>query len=766
MIQEKFTESVRTLRSTSLTADLVIVGGGMAGTCAALTAAREGLKVVLVQDRPVLGGNASSEVRLWILGATSHMGNNNRWAREGGVIDELLLENVYRNKEGNPLILDTILLEKVTQEPNITLLLNTAVYEVEKSSPREIKSVRAFCSQNSTQYELHSPLFCDASGDGIVAFQAGASFRMGAESPDEFGEGFAPDVEDYGELLGHSIYFYTKDVGYPVNFVAPAYALQDAGELPRIKNYQLQNDGCRLWWVEYGGRMDTIHQSEEIKWELWRVIYGIWHHVKNSGEFPESENLTLEWVGTVPGKRESRRFIGDYILTQRDVVDQSAFKDAVTFGGWSLDLHPADGIYSDKMGCNQWHSKGVYSIPYRCYYSKDIENLFLAGRIISASHVAFGSSRVMATCAHGAQAVGMAAAVCKDYQLQPKQLNSPEQMQELQQRLNLRGQSIPGVPLANQEGLVHQANISPSSTYQLKELPYDGPWMSLSDGIAQLLPLATGTNYQYRLLVHASQATTLIAELRISEKPENYTPEITLRKLELALHPGEQYVTLDFERTLEQDQYAFITLLKNEQIKVKGSRQRVTGVLSVFNTVNKAVSNYGKQEPPEGLGIDTFEFWIPQRRPSGHNLAMQISPALEAFSANQLTNGFTRPYRSSNAWVADPMDTNPSLEFQWEQSQKIKTIQLHFDTDFDQPLESSLLGHPESEMPFCVKHYALYDGNDKLLVREESNHQTINRIVLNEAVTTDRITLKLLHPSADVPAALFGAYFNINKPIQ
>ena len=762
MIQEQFTEAVRTPRCTVIDADFVVVGGGMAGTCAALTAAREGLRVVLVQDRPVLGGNASSEVRLWILGATSHMGNNNRWAREGGVIDELLVENVYRNKEGNPLILDTILLEKVTQEPNITLLLNTAVYEVEKSSARQISRVRAFCSQNSTQYELQAPLFCDSSGDGIVAFQAGASFRMGAESPDEFDEGFAPDIEDYGELLGHSIYFYTKDTGHPVKFVAPSYALQDAGDLPRLKNYRLQDHGCWLWWVEYGGRMDTIHQSEEIKWELWKVIYGIWHHVKNSGEFPESENLTLEWVGTVPGKRESRRFVGDYILNQRDVVEQHHHEDAVAVGGWSLDLHPADGIYSDKMGCNQWHSKGVYQIPYQCYYSKDIENLFLAGRIISASHVAFGSSRVMATCAHGAQAVGMAAVLCHQHQLRPAQLTASERMRVLQQRLNERGQSIPGVPMHNEENLVHQADLEASSTYQLKELPYDGPWLSLAEGAAQLLPLAAGVNHQYRILVHADQPTTLHSELRISSKPENYTPEITLRRLSCELHPGEQYLTLDFERALEQDQYAFVTLLNNEHVQVKGSQRRVTGTLSVFNKANKAVSNHGKQEPPEGLGIDTFEFWIPERRPKGHNIAMQITPALEAFSVNQLTNGFTRPYRQSNAWVADPLDPQPTLHLRWERPQTIRSIQLHFDTDFDHPLESSLLGHPENAMPFCVRNYTVRDASGSLLHQRADNHQTINRIVLDEPATTDCITLTLEHPSADVPAALFALYFNLS----
>src|ERR1035437_3985045 len=144
----------RDMKLQRLACDLAVVGGGMAGTCCAITAARAGLTVVLIQDRPVLGGNASSEVRLWVLGATSHMGNNNRWAREGGVIDEILVENLYRNPEGNPLIVDTILLEKVITEPNITLLLNTAVHSLEKTDPDTIQSVGAFCSQNSTAYEV------------------------------------------------------------------------------------------------------------------------------------------------------------------------------------------------------------------------------------------------------------------------------------------------------------------------------------------------------------------------------------------------------------------------------------------------------------------------------------------------------------------------------------------------------------------------------------------------------------------------------------
>ena len=754
MIKEAF-NSERQLKEVKQQADLVVVGGGMSGTCCALTAAREGLKVVLLQDRPVLGGNASSEVRLWILGATSHMGNNNRYAREGGVIDEILLENVYRNKEGNPLILDTILLEKVSEEDNITLLLNTSVYEIEKVNERMIKAVKAFCSQNSTSYHLEAPLFCDASGDGIVGFLSGASFRMGAEPAEEFDEGFAPDVEDYGELLGHSIYFYTKDVGHPVKFQAPSYALKDAGELPRIRNFQLQDHGCRLWWVEYGGRMDTVHQSEEIKWELWKVVYGIFDYIKNSGAFPDAENLTLEWVGTIPGKRESRRFEGDYMLSQKDVVEQREHEDAVAFGGWSLDLHPADGVYSDKMGCNQWHSKGIYQIPYRCYYSKDISNLFLAGRIISASHVAFGSSRVMATCAFGAQAVGMAAVVCQKHSLLPAEISTKGHIQELKNRLNLKGQSIPGIPVNTGNNLFRQASVEASSTYAIEEIPFDGPWLSLKHGAAQMLPLTAGEPYQFSCLLKAEKASEIVCEIRVSSKPQNYTPDITLESKVIQLQPGEKEIDIAFEKTLKEDQYAFLTFLRNDQVAVKGSEQRLPGVLSVFNHGNKAVSNTGRQEPPEHLGIDSFEFWTPIRRPEGHNLGMRITPAVEAYSTDLLLNGFNRPYLRSNAWAASPDDKQPTLTFTWPEPQRIRKLVLYFDTDFDHPLESSLMGHPEHEMPFCVKDYKILDEKGRLLHHEQHNHQSINIIHFSDTVTTRKLQLVLKAPSAQVPAALF-----------
>ncbi|OYX97433.1 MAG: hypothetical protein B7Y76_08040 [Sphingobacteriia bacterium 35-40-5] len=525
----------RRLNAISINSDLVVVGGGISGVCAAISAARLGKQVTLVQDRPVLGGNSSSEVRLWILGATSHMGNNNRWSREGGVMDEILVENMHRNPEGNPVIFDTILLDKIIQEQKIRLLLNTAIYDLTKRDSDTIESLLGFCSQNQSEYLLNAPIYIDASGDGILGFLSGAAFRMGAESKEEFGELFAP-TKAYGELLGHSMYFYSKDAGKPVKYIAPSYALSDITKIPRFKTFNSKDFGCKLWWIEYGGRLDTVHDTEQIKWELWKVVYGVWNYIKNSGEFPEAENLTLEWVGSIPGKRESRRFEGDYMLIQQDIVEQRTHDDAITYGGWSIDLHPADGVFSEKPGCNQWHSKGIYQIPYRCLYSKNIDNLFLAGRIISASHVAFASTRVMATSGAIGQAVGTAASICIDNQFNPRDLLNTGRIQELQQLLLKQGHYIPGIQRIDQLDLTKEAQLEVSSTLILSELSESGLVKSLESSVAQMIPLKSGKVPSF--IVHATgeESTELGIESRLSSNALNYTPEIIIATKTISIH--------------------------------------------------------------------------------------------------------------------------------------------------------------------------------------------------------------------------------------
>jgi hypothetical protein len=733
-----------------ITADLVVIGGGLAGVCASITAARAGIRVVLAQDRPVLGGNASSEVRLWILGATSHMGNNNRWAREGGVIDELLVENMHRNPEGNALILDTILLEKALAEPNLTLLLNTAAHDLEKSDADTISSVQAWCSQNSTTYILRAPLFCDASGDGILGFLAGAAFRMGAESRDEFGEGFAPD-KAYGELLGHSLYFYSKDTGKPVRFTPPSYALKDITRIPRYRDIQATDSGCRFWWFEYGGRLDTVHETETIKWELWKVAYGAWDYIKNSGRFPEAETMTLEWVGTIPGKRESRRFEGDYILTQRDLVEQRRHPDAVSVGGWAMDLHPADGVYSELSSCTQWHSKGVYQIPYRTMYSRNISNLFLTGRLISVSHVAFGSTRVMATCAHNGQAAGMAAALCVKQGLRPRQ--APVEL--LQRELLKAGQYIPGHALDDPADLASTATIRTSTCFELEQLPPGTESQLLDCSRAMLLPIQAGPLPSVTLLVDVTQATTLELEVRGSDMPGNFTPDCLLHRQTVDLHPGQaQPIRIAAGIHIDSPRYLSYCLLRNNAVSVHLSDLRLTGILSLSQSMNKAVAKGARQQPPEGSGIDSFDFWLPTRRPAGKNLAIQVDPPLRAFCGRNVLNGVTRPTTQTNAWVADPHDAAPCLTLQWSEPQTIACIELYFDTDFDHPMESVLWGHPERDIPFTVKRFRILAGNSTLLHECPENHQTRSTIRLASPVVTQQLSIEILETHG-APAAIF-----------
>ena len=746
----------RTLRHVELDCDLAVVGGGMAGVCCAVTAARAGSRVVLVQDRPVLGGNASSEVRMIVLGATSSRANNNRWAREGGLIDEILVENVYRNPDGNPVLFDAILLEKAVAEENLTLLLNTAVFDVAKEGGR-VTSVGGFCAQNSTRYAIRAPLFCDASGDGIVGFLAGAAFRMGAENSDEFDEAFAP-TKNFGELLGHTLYFYSKNVGHPVPFVAPSFARRDITEMTRHLRISPREFGRQLWWLEYGGRLDTVHETEEIKWELWSVVYGIWDFIKNSGRFSDVENLTLEWVGTIPGKRESRRFEGDHILTQKDVVQRRPHDDTVSYGGWALDLHPADGIYSELPPCVQWHSKGIYPIPYRSLYSRNVTNLFLAGRIISASHVAFGSTRVMATCAHAAQAVGLAADLCRRQGCLPRDIGAQGMMDRLKLELSREGQYIPGYRRVDHRDLAQEAEVTASSTLALRSIPADGEPRTLAQPWALLLPLRAGRVPRMTFDVSSEADTELTFALRTAAESELpcFTPEITLQEKTVAVKAGKNRpISVQFERELGRPDYAFICISANASVEIGCAAGGVTGLLAVAHLGMSCVTEGAVQKPKGNIGVDTFEFWRTFPPPDDRLIAVEFDTPLEAFGASSVANGITRPTDRPNAWVGSPTDPNPTLTLRWDSPKRIRRVVLVFDTDLDNPLFSVLAEHPNRVLPNCVRAYRIKDAAGNILFEETSNHQTRNVVEFDTPVEADQLALEFTPPKDGTPVAVF-----------
>ena len=742
----------RNFLNVDLKADFVVVGGGLAGFCAAVGAARDGLSVILIQDRPVLGGNASSEVRVWALGATSHMGNNNRWAREGGVMGEIMEENLYRNKDGNPVMFDLVLQDMARSEPNLTLLMNTSADAVEKEG-RRITRVKAFNAMNQTVYIIEGKLFCDASGDGMIAFLGGAEFRSGAEKREEFDEGMAPG-DNFGQLLGHSIFFTTQRMEKPVNFVPPSFALDDIRKIPRYKRLSSKSSGAGdLWWLEWGGGVDTIHDNEIIKWELLKIVWGAWDYIKNSGEFPDAANLTIDWVGSIPGKRESRRFIGDYMLNQKDVIEQIDHPDAISYGGWSIDLHPADGVYSEMDGCVQFHSKGTYTIPYRCYYSKDLDNLFLAGRIISASHVAFGSARTMATCALGGEVTGRAAVYCLRNHLMPEQVGEPSRIADFRQYLMFGGFYIPRQKVIDPGA---GAEVSASSCFALTELVPDGSWFVMSERLALMLPLKKGERLpKMDFLFRADGRQDVGVSLLLSEKPFNHTPETVAASMIVSIE-GEGYRTVDLDYRADCDRYVFVAFEVNEKVSMARTAIALPGIMTVFNSLNLRVAKHARQVNDGDYGIDEFDFWLPKRRPHQFLPALRLHGALACYDPAYVLNGAMRPGQHTNAWVPASGDPMPWIQLSWPETRALREVVIVFDNDFDNAMETVHMEHPDPVGPHCVRHYRLMlDGVVLADVGDNRHSVCIHRF----AAPLDGKRLRLEAPeTGGVPPAVYALH--------
>ncbi len=386
--------------------DFCVVGGGMAGLCAALAAARRGVRVALVQDRPVLGGNASSEIRMHILGAN---GSNRR---ETGILEEIQLENLRYNGGSCWSVFDSLLWGVAAAEPNLTLVLDAGVCSC-RMDGAAIRSVRAWQGTTQRWIEVSAILFADCSGDAVLAPLSGAEFRVGREGRDEFGESEAPEKADRC-TMGNSILFQTAEFAGPQEFVPPpwAYDFTEPDRRRWIENRFADPTRTNMWWIEVGGADDSIGNTELHRDELLRIAYGVWDWVKNHSDMRERlRNFGLEWIGSLPGKRESRRYVGDHILTQGDMQSGGQFPDVVAYGGWKIDNHYPKGFYHDGPGTKYTDCPSPFGIPYRCLYSRNVENLFCAGRDVSCSHVALSATRVMATCAIEGQAVGTAAAI-------------------------------------------------------------------------------------------------------------------------------------------------------------------------------------------------------------------------------------------------------------------------------------------------------------------------------------------------------------------
>jgi hypothetical protein len=430
------------LQRKELETDLCVIGGGIGGMFTAISAARNGAKVVLMHDRPVLGGNASSEIRMWISGA----GTRVRDLQETGLMEELLLENMYRNPKRNYTVWDSILYEKVRFEPNITLLLNCTCCDAETDGNR-IKKVSGFQLTTYTWFDVKAKIYADCSGDSILAPLSGAEYRVGREAKSEYNEEFGLLQADR-KTMGMSLLLQARETDHPVSYTPPAWAYDFKTDAEmNHKPHNLNQINTNFYWIELGGEQDSIADTEKIRDELLKIAFGVWDHIKNHGDHG-AENWDLEWVGFLPGKRESRRYVGDYTLTQNDVEQHPVFSDTVAYGGWQIDNHLPGGFFMDaeEKGGQHLQKRRLsepYGIPFRCLYSRNVENLIFAGRNISASHIGVSTTRVMGTVGVIGQAAGTGAAVAVRYGLSPREAGK-QKIREIQNALMEDDCFLPG----------------------------------------------------------------------------------------------------------------------------------------------------------------------------------------------------------------------------------------------------------------------------------------------------------------------------------
>lgn len=632
--------------------DLLVAGGGIAGMCAAIAAARLGLSVILINDRSVLGGNASSEIGVGISGSSHHGLNPAIYAKETGVIEELRLRLAWYQKDdgyGKSAALDAVFFDMIYAEPNITLLMNTVVTGCEVEN-RKITKAFARHSVNNQVFQITALSYLDSTGNGTLALEAGAEYRIGREGRDEYQEFWAPEHADLF-TMGNSIYFETEDVGHEVPFKAPDFA-HDISKMDFLKDIDKPENFRGLscygphWAYEYGGQVDILADHDDTELELRKLIYGIWDYIKNSGKYPQAKTRRLKRVFAKAGTRESRRFIGDYVLNENDIEQKVNFEDSVAMGGWPMDIHAPLGIYDSIPASNFVPVTGTYNIPFRCLYSKDIDNLMLAGRNISATHIALGSTRVMGTCGSIGQAVGTAAYIIKKYNTVPRMVYK-EHMKELQELLLRNDQTI-----LHRREQIQQMPVTASSTCLYENKIADG-FMPLERDYMLALPIDTEMLDSVKLRLCAKETTTLRYRIYTGEHPETYLPAQLAKTDALHLEKGtDEWVKMPIGVAAGKDRKIYIVLEKNESVLVGFAKTRPLG--AVTGRMHTADNQQGKNHdsvPLDNMGdYISMDHYYEQER---NLLFKDVEPAQSVYHPQNVLNGYYRPYGTPNIWLAE-----------------------------------------------------------------------------------------------------------------
>jgi hypothetical protein len=712
--------------------DLIVVGGGISGTTAAISAARNGVKVALVHERSMLGGNSSSEVRLYPEGNDAHAA----WIRESGIHDEFHTEDRVRNhvvyKEGlMNCHWDLVLYEWVIREPNITLFLNTNMHQVQMKDAKRIRSIRAIQLGTEKTFELSASLFVDATGDGVLGYRAGADFRWGREAQSEYNESLAPEKADE-KVMGNTLFFRAVDTGKPVPFKRPQWAAEFPNESDLFARSHV-NVETGYWWIEVGAPHHPIKDNEIIRHEALRQLLGLWDHIKNRGNHG-AENYALDFVGFWPYKRESRRIIGDFVVTQKQVQDPHPLEDDVAYGAWGIDIHCQGGILSrDQRPYEPPHNSNYeklgtlpYGIPLRSLYSRNIENLLMAGRPMSASYIGFASTRVLSTGCIVGQAVGAAAGLCKKYNTVPRRI-AQERAKECQQLILRQDGHIPGVENEDPADLARQATATASSEAPLEFVEPKKAY-ELKYPLAQLFPVSGDRIDTISLWMasHLKSPLEITIGLRAAPCVWNFRATDDLAQAKATIAPGHSgWVEFTLNQKVTPRKLYFVHAPAAKDVFWK-SIVRVPGAPSLTPVGATAAQKLGPTR------------WEPLE--TGRSFAIKLSPESKPYSADNVIRGTHRPDRWPNIWISQP-SLPAHVELQWPSPQAFNTVLLTFDTNTGRREDKPFFRYPD-----CVKDYDLMahlGGSWKTIasVRDNYVRRASHRF---DRVQTDRLRLNVL----------------------
>lgn len=766
------------MKSVTENYDIVVCGGGLAGFCAAVAAARNGARTCLVHNRPVLGGNSSSEVGVTPHGAAAF----HAYARETGIISEALIEErarnhaeIYENGWTNS-VWDMVLYDMVQHTPNLTLHLNSDVREVKMRYSWNIAAIIAYVQCAETQLVLEAKMFIDCTGDGVVADRAGCRWRMGSEGRDEFNEPHAPP-QPSNDTMGNSIHFLCRDMGRPMPFAAPDWAVKhedasffyDQGRLPK-------DERGGFWWLEIGVPFHTIYDAEKIRHELTRHALGVWDWMKNHDPRMKTrvENYALDWIGQVPGKRESRRILGRYFMTEHDVLNRTVFPDEIAFGGWFVDLHTPGGLLaksSEPSAAAGGHEDaydtfsdysamsycGPYGLPLRILLAKDVDNLMMAGRNVSVTHAALGTVRVMGTTALLGEAVGVAAALACERDHDFEQVLAQD-MGDIQQRLLANGCFLPNVRNRDPRDLARLATVSASSETTVDGLEAEAPgchaglriWKDqpqysverLEVRRGQLIATSGGRIQSLEICLSNDSAATEMLEVRlyVVEHIWDYRaePGVALACGRIAVPPGARLWvkwTLDLDLpALAPGSFLRLDALPNRHLTWHTAQKLIHGHTAMYAISPNRMRRFG----------------------NGHTLAYRVAPAQKPFLPSNVLSGVTRPHRGTNLWVSDPGQALPQwLELTWPEAQVIRLVQLVFPGHLIR--EYHAYG-PFYRDPQCPREYAIEvkakgEWTPVLVVKD--NYQRLRRHSLPEPITTDKLRLVITATNGDPSASVY-----------